>query len=350
MKLNKNMAMLCALMAALLYGISLPFSKMLLAEIPSTLLGAILYLGAGAGTALTLLTRRRSDTERREARIKRKEYPVLLGIIGLDIAAVMLLLFGLTLTNASNASLLNNFEIVATSLVAVTIFREKLTRQIWLAILLITLSCAVLSFDGTGSLNFSVGSVFILLGTACWGFENNCTRLLSINDPLEIVAFKGIGSGLGTLAIALCLNQTSHNIIFILLGLALGFGSYGLSLSFYILAQRELGAARTSAYYAITPFIGAGLSFAVFRDTPTLAFAIALPIMIAAILFIAREKHHHMHSHESAAHEHRHCHEDGHHNHTHEPPARGEHCHLHTHEALTHGHSHMFDVHHTHAH
>ena len=342
--------MLCALLSALLYAISIPFSKALLAQIPSTLLGAILYLGAGAGCALILPVQRRRNTEPKEARLKRRDFPVLLGMIGLDIAAVILLLLGLAITNASNASLLNNFEIVATSLVAVLIFREKLSRQIWLAVLLITVSCIILSFNGEGSFNFSLGSLLILLGMACWGFENNVTRLLSVNNPLEIVAFKGIGSGLGTLAIALCLNQATGNIVYILWGLALGFCSYGLSLFFYILAQRELGAARTSAYCAITPFIGAGLSFAVFRDMPTIAFAVALPIMIAAILFIAKEKHQHRHCHVAVTHEHRHSHDDGHHSHTHAPPALGEHSHMHTHEAVTHAHSHLFDVHHTHAH
>ena len=63
--------------------------------------------------------------------------------------------------------------------------------------------------------------------------------------------------------------------------LLLGFVAYGLSIVFYIYAQRELGAAKTSAYYAIAPFIGVALSLVIFTEIPSLYFLIALVIMIA---------------------------------------------------------------------
>ncbi|MBR6767153.1 MAG: EamA family transporter, partial [Clostridia bacterium] len=67
----------------------------------------------------------------------------------------------------------------------------------------------------------------------------------------------------------------------ILSAVSLGFVAYGLSIVFYIYAQRELGAAKTSAYYAVAPFIGVALSLVIFSELPNASFITALLIMIA---------------------------------------------------------------------
>jgi drug/metabolite transporter (DMT)-like permease len=91
--------------------------------------------------------------------------------------------------------------------------------------------------------------------------------MLSLRDPLKVVVIKGIGSGVGALIIAIALNTVNFNIQYILLALALGFAAYGLSLFFYISAQRHLGAARTSAYYAAAPFIGSLISILLLKES-----------------------------------------------------------------------------------
>ena len=202
-------------------------------------------------------------------------------MVVLDIAAPIFLMIGLTRTTAANASLLNNFEIVATSLIALLLFREKISRRLWWAIGLVTLSSVLLSLEGAESLRFSLGSVFVLMACCCWGLENNCTRALSEKDPLEIVVVKGFGSGLGALVIALVSGESLPAMLPILGALCLGFVAYGLSIFFYIYAQRDLGAAKTSTYYAVAPFIGAGLSLLIFRQMPGVTFLIALAIMAA---------------------------------------------------------------------
>ena len=85
----------------------------------------------------------------------------------LDVAAPILLMLGLTRTSSANASLLNNFEIVATTLFAMLLFREKISGRLWLAIGLITLSGVLLSLEGGGSLHFSLGSLLVLLACIC---------------------------------------------------------------------------------------------------------------------------------------------------------------------------------------
>lgn len=341
-------AILYAILAALFYGVSSPISKLLLVKISPTFLAALLYLGAGLGMA-TLNLVRRAPAKRSEAPLTRKDLPYVIAMILLDIAAPILLMFGLTRTTPANVSLLNNFEIVATALIALFLFREPIGRRMWLAIVLITLSSLILSFEDASSLSFSIGSLLVLLASLCWGLENNCTRKLSLKDPLQIVVIKGFGSGVGSLLIASLMNELNGTLVYIALALVLGFFAYGLSIYFYILAQRDLGAARTSAYYAVAPFIGVGLSLLLFRQPFTTSFVTALGIMLLGAYFATFERHSHLHSHEGLTHEHRHRHDDGHHNHTHDYPVT-EHSHIHTHEPLTHAHLHTPDVHHQHSH
>lgn len=269
-----------AVLAAALYAISSPVSKLMLREVSPTIMAAILYLGAGGGMFILGYVQKKRNKIRNEEHLTRKELPYTIGMIVLDIAAPIFLMIGLSKTTAANASLLNNFEIVATSIIALVIFKESISRRLWFAIGLITLSSVILSFEDMSSFQFSFGSLFVLLACLCWGFENNCTRMMSDKDPLAIVVIKGLGSGIGSLIIGLCLQESIPSIFYVLIGMLLGFISYGLSIFFYIYAQRELGAAKTSAYYAVAPFIGVGLSFVIFKEIPSISFIIALIIMI----------------------------------------------------------------------
>lgn len=284
---ERRASIVWALLAAALYAISSPVSKALLDDVSPTMMAALLYLGAGLGMLLLGLVRRRAGLGGSERRLTRSDLPYTVGMIALDIAAPICLMAGLASTTSANASLLNNFEIVATSLIALLVFGEAISRRLWLAIGLITLSSLILSFEDASSLSFSSGSLLVLAACVCWGFENNCTRMMSQSDPLEIVVLKGFGSGLGSLAIAFAAGESIPAPPYVLGALLLGFLAYGLSIFFYVYAQRQLGAAKTSAYYAIAPFIGAGLSLALFRTWPEPAFWVALAIMAAGAYLAA---------------------------------------------------------------
>ena len=208
----------------------------------------------------------------------------------IDIAAPIFLLFGLSYTTAANASLLNNFEIVATALIALAVFRERISARLWTGIFFVTLSCALLSFEDLSGFTFSFGSLFILLACVCWGIENNCTRRLSSKDPLMIVLLKGTFSGLGSVIIAFVIGERITVLWSVFAVLAVGFVAYGLSIFFYVYAQRTLGAARTSAYYAVAPFIGTFLSLLIFRDVPKITFFIALAVMAVGAWLCAKDE------------------------------------------------------------
>ncbi len=278
---SKKAAVLWAVLAAALYALNSPISKLLLGKIPPTMMAAFLYLGAGIGLTIVRLVQRGMGRGKKEAPLTRKDLPYTIGMVVLDIAAPIFLMIGLTRTTAANASLLNNFEIVATSVIALCIFKEAISKRLWAAIALVTISSIVLSVEDMSSFSFSFGSIFVLLACVCWGFENNCTRMISNKDPLQIVVIKGFGSGIGSLVIALILGEHISNWGYIVCALLLGFVAYGLSIFFYIYAQRYLGAAKTSAYYALAPFIGVALSLLIFREVPTVSFVVALLIMIA---------------------------------------------------------------------
>ncbi len=281
---------LLAILAAALYSVNAPLSKLLLDYMPSTLMAGFLYLGAGVGMGAIALVRRAAKRERTESGLTKRELPYVIAMILLDIAAPVCLLFGLASTTAANASLLNNFEIVATALIALVVFREKISARLWLGIVFVTLSCALLSFEDISSLQFSYGSLFILLACVCWGFENNCTRKISFKDPQQIVLLKGIFSGLGSLVIGLIIGERVTVLWSVFAVLGVGFVAYGLSIFFYVYAQRYLGAARTSAYYAVAPFLGTALSLIIFRDMPHYTYFIALGLMAIGAWLSSQDK------------------------------------------------------------
>lgn len=287
---NKNVKpIIFAILAAALYGINSPISKRLLAEISPTLMASLLYFGAGIGMLVIWLIRKpRPETEH----LEKKQWPYILGMVVLDVIAPICLMIGLQKTTAANASLLNNFEIVATALISMIFFKEILSKRLWAAIAVISAASFLLSFEDLSSLKFSLGSLFVLLAAVSWGLENNCTRVLSKKDPFEIVIIKGLASGTGALIVALIAGIGSVKISYLFGALSLGFVAYGLSIFFYVRAQRDLGAAKTSAFYAFAPFIGAGLSFLIFRNSPTIVYLIALVLMIIGAYLTATDYRH----------------------------------------------------------
>lgn len=283
---KKYTATIFAILAAALYAINFPVSKILLNQVSPTMMAAFLYLGAGLGLLIySFFTRKNEKNEP----LTKEDLPYTIGMIVLDIAAPILLMLGLQQTNSANASLLNNFEIVATSLIAFFIFKEAISKKLGLAIVLVTIASIALSFEGKGSFDFNVGSLFVLGAASCWGLENNCTRMLSSKSSVQITTIKGIFSGLGSLIVAFLVGEHIPDILWILAVLVLGFISYGLSINFYIKAQKDLGAAKTSAYYAISPFLGVAFGMLLLQERPGIQFYVGLVIMIVATVLMIEE-------------------------------------------------------------
>lgn len=325
--------MLLAFLAAVFYAISTPVSKSLLENVSPTMMAAFLYIGAGIGVNVIYLFKYKH--ENKSQHLTHSDLPYTIAMIILDIAAPVLMMLRISTCTASSASLLGNFEIVATTLIALIAFKEPVSRLLWIAIAFIVVSSALLSFEGAESLQLSVGSLFVIMATLCWGLENNCTRKISHKCTYQIVVLKGVFSGLGALAISLIIGEELPTTKWLLYIILLGFVVYGLSIFTYIRAQRALGATKTSAFYAVTPFIGVLLSFVFLHENIDTQFVVALCLMVIGTVFIVKDtlgnehchKHVHIikHTHNGSSHVHRIVHR---HNHEHDTPG-GEPWHIH---------------------
>ena len=343
-----------AFAAAVLFGASAPFAKLLLAGTAPQLLAGLLYLGSGIGLGALWLRRRSGDVVR-ETPLTRRDLRWLLGAIAFGgVLGPVVLMVGLTRTPASAASLLLNLEGVFTALFAWFVFHENYDRRIALGMLAIVAGGAVLSWEGHLSWGGMSGPVAVAGACLCWAIDNNLTQKVSAGDPVQIAMLKGLIAGSVNTAVALILGANWVPAAWLAGALLVGFFSYGMSLVLFVLALRYLGTARTGAYFSTAPFVGAAVSLVVFRERPTVAFLTAAGLMAFGVWLHLTERHEHEHRHESLEHDHAHVHDD-HHRHVHaadDPPVTDPvpHTHRHRHQAIVHSHAHYPDIHHRHAH
>jgi len=338
-----------AVIAAVLFGSTTPIAKFLISDVHPVLLAAILYLGSGIGLTIT---RHLLKSANDEASLQKSMYPWLLGAIFFGgILAPVLLMIGLKTSPASSASLLLNLEGVFTAILAWVIFKENFDRRIATGMALIIVGGVLLTGQTDFRLETSWGSLLIILACLCWGIDNNLTQKVSSNDPYQIASIKGLCAGSFNIIICIILGISHCPLEKLFAGLILGFLGYGLSLSFFVIALRHIGTARTGAYFSFAPFWGAILSILVLGEKITWSLIAAGILMAAGLWLHLTERHEHPHEHEEFKHDHKHTH-DEHHLHGHDglEPITPEHAHAHAHEKIVHVHSHFPDIHHRHAH
>jgi drug/metabolite transporter (DMT)-like permease len=342
-----------ALLSAVLFGISTPAAKALLGSTDPMVLAGLLYCGAGLGAAaFRRLVRLTATGGPKEAALNGAELPWLAGaIVAGGIVGPMLLMLGLTRTEASTASLMLTLEGVATALMAWFIFHENFDRRIALGMACLVAGAAVLAWSGRPSLASLVGPLAI--GGACvaWGLDNNLTRKVALSDPLQIVELKGLIAGPCNVALGLWMGGSLPGPAPIALAGLVGVLGYGASLALFVLALRHLGTARTGAYFSTAPFFGAAAAVIALGEPVTVQLLIAAALMAVGVWLHITEHHEHVHVHEPMEHEHSHTHDD-HHRHEHGPldPVGEPHSHRHRHAPLEHAHLHTPDEHHRHRH
>jgi drug/metabolite transporter (DMT)-like permease len=342
---------LAALTAAVLFGLSTPIAKRLVGETSPLLLAGILYAGSGVGLSLLLAVRAMRPGRTRIVRPRGADVIWLLGAIAFGGAiGPYLLMDGLQMTDSASASLILNLEGVFTALLAWFAFKENFDRRIAIGMALIVAGGVVLSTGSAVRAGGIVGPLAITAACLAWAIDNNLTRKVSINDAMLIACIKGLVAGSISIALALIFGAKIPAIETVIRAGLLGFVGYGLSLTLFVIALRNLGTARTGAYFSLAPFIGAALAVALGAPfTATLLLAVLF--MGMGLWLHITEDHAHLHYHSSVVHEHWHVH-DEHHQHQHpdgscEPEA---HSHVHVHEPIEHAHPHYPDVHHRHEH
>jgi drug/metabolite transporter (DMT)-like permease len=347
-------AVLYALIAAALFGISTPVAKVLIGSVHPAVLAGLLYCGAGFGVALLrklpfAVFRLRAGSD---AALGRYDLPWLAGaIVAGGVVGPILLLVGLTRTDASTASLLLSLEGVATALMAWFIFHENFDRRIAIGMLCLVAGAIVLSWSGTPTLESIVGPLAVIGACVAWGLDNNLTRKISLANPLQIVALKGMVAGPINLMLGLFAGGSLPGVAPALAAAVVGFFSYGVSLALFVLALRHLGTARTAAYFSTAPFLGAVVAVITLHEPMSYQLALAGAFMALGLWLHVTERHEHEHVHDVQAHSHSHVHDETHqHGHKSEDPVGEPHTHRHLHEPLKHSHPHTPDMHHQHRH
>ena len=344
---------LFALLSALLFGVSAPLAKELLGSIDPWLLAGLLYLGSGLGLSVAVAVRRLIGGARKaEAPLVGHDWLWLGGAIGFGgVLGPVLLMLGLALTPAATASLLLNLEGVLTALLAWFWFHENFDRRIFIGMMAIVGGAAILSWPDSVSLSGIEGPLLVAAGCFAWAIDNNLTRKVSLSDPLQIAALKGLVAGITNVVLALAFGISLPSLPSIAAAALLGLFAYGISLVLFVRALREIGTARTSAYYSIAPFAGALVALPLLGEAMTPQLIAAGALMALGVWLHLSETHNHEHRHDVLAHEHRHTH-DVHHAHHHgaTAPAGEPHSHAHVHEAQIHAHAHYPDAHHRHRH
>jgi drug/metabolite transporter (DMT)-like permease len=346
-------AVLYALLSAALFGISTPAAKGLVGAVDPVLLAGLLYCGAGIGVAvLRRLAQTIMAPAAQEQSLRRQDIPWLGGAIAAGgIAGPVLLMLGLTRTDAAAASLLLTLEGAATALMAWFIFHENFDRRIMLGMICLVAGAASLAWSGAPTLQSVLGPVAIVGACIMWGLDNNLTRRVSLADPLQIVQLKGLFAGPINVALGLWAGAALPGATDALLAGIVGFLGYGVSLALFVVALRHLGAARTGAYFSAAPFLGAIAAVVALGEPITVQLLVAGAFMALGVWLHLTERHEHEHVHQPMTHAHLHVH-DEHHRHQHgaEAPPGEPHAHAHEHPWLKHRHPHTPDMHHEHRH
>jgi drug/metabolite transporter (DMT)-like permease len=337
---------LLALLAAVLFGVSTPLIQRFGVGLGALTTAALLYAGAAVAG---LLSRQRAS---REARLERGDLPrlVSMAFLGAVIGPVALA-WGLQHTSGAGASLMLTLEALFTVLLARYLYGETADRRVWLAMLLLLAGGITLVLDlGSAGRSQLLGLLAVLLATAAWGADNALSRALAERDPGQVILGKALLGATATGTLALLFGDPVPTLNACLALVAIGATGYGLSLRFYLLAQRAFGAARTGSVFAFAPFIGAGLAIGLGDRSGSWGMALAGVLMVCGVMLHLAESHKHDHTHEALDHEHAHSHDDAHHDHVHPDMPAGSHSHRHVHAPGRHAHAHVPDAHHRHKH
>jgi drug/metabolite transporter (DMT)-like permease len=335
-----------ALLAAALFGAGTPLAKALMEGVGPWMLAGLLYLGSGLGLALFRLVRRAP-----RVRLAIGEWPWLVGaVMAGGVVGPVLLMFGLSGMPASGASLLLNAEGVFTALLAWFVFKENFDRRIALGMLAIVAGAVVLSWPGDAEFGTPWPALAVLGACLAWGVDNNLTRKVSLADATWVAMVKGLAAGSVNLLIALALGASLPSPSMLAGSALLGFLAYGISLALFVVALRQLGTARTGAYFSVAPFFGAVLSVGLLGETVTPELLVAGTLMALGVWLHLNERHTHLHAHDELEHEHEHEHDEHHQHHAPGETPIGPHTHRHRHAALVHAHEHFPDEHHRHSH
>ncbi len=287
--MNKDkLGIVFAILAALCYSLINPINKLFNSQISPLFSASMLYFGTFI-VGVVFLVVQLIGKKPKEEKFTQSDIPYLVAAIAFHIGACVSLMFGLTYLSSSNASLLGSFEIISSSLIALVLFKEKISKYLWIGIGFIFVACVIISLGDLEHLNFSIGSLLCLISPILMGFANNFLKKVSNKNPGVTLGTLGLSGGVITLGIALIMGQASTSFVPIVVELSIGVVSYGIALILFIYAERFIGTAKTSAFFSIAPFIAIILSLIIFSEKPNYTFFIGLALMVVGTIFASMD-------------------------------------------------------------
>lgn len=284
--MNKNtLGIIFASLAAVCYSLINPINKLFSADISPLLCASLLYFGTFLVGGIILLVKIIRKKITKDQCLTKKDIPNLVLAIGFHLVATISLMFGIRYVSSSNASLLGSFEIVSTSLLAYFLFKEKISKYLWIGIVFIFAACLTISIGDVTNFDFSIGIILCLISPICFGFASNFLKKISHTEPAFSVTYMGLSGGIVCLAIALIIGERFTTLTPVIVELSLGMVAYGLALILFIYAERHIGASKTSAFFSLAPFIAIILSLIIFQEIPTVTFFIGLGLLIIGLVF-----------------------------------------------------------------
>ena len=265
--------------SALLFGLSTPLAKPLLATTSPVVVAGLLYAGAGLGLGLVDLAA--GALGWRGQRVAGRQWRWLAtSIVFGGILGPLLLLTGLQRTTASTASLLLNLEAVLTAVVAWIVFRERFTLRVVAGLAVMLAGAGVISWQGAPTVAGLMGPLAVLGACFCWGIDNNLVRRIAGADPIQISGIRGAVAGVFNLLVAFAIGAAwPGSLGAVAFAATIGFFGYGVALALFVIALRHLGAARTAAFFSAGPFVGALAGVVVLGDPLTAALVLAAALM-----------------------------------------------------------------------
>lgn len=269
-----------AIAAAILFGAATPAAKVVVAGVHSLMLAGLLYLGSGLGLTILQLVRGRGEG----GRLVRRDLPWLAGTVVFGgMIGPALLTYGLTAASGSAASLLLTLEGVFTAAIAWLVFREPFNLRIGLGMLAIFAGAVLLALNGPAGNAGLLGALAIAGACLSWGIDNNLTRNIAHVDAPTLATIKGLMAGTANVTLALLVGARFPGLPAIASAAVIGLLGYGVSLILFVLALREIGAARAGAYFSTAPFIGAAAAILLLHDPAPATLVVAGVLMAIGV-------------------------------------------------------------------
>lgn len=286
LKKNERKGLLFAFLSAFLYDLNVPVSKYSLKTLSTNEILFLLYFGSAVGLFLLMLFNKK---QKFSLKPEKGESMFIIGVIIFDILAALFIVESLKYIDASTVSLISILEISFTIVISHFIFKTKISKNLIIAVILVSIGGILLSFDSSTEFKLSIASMLTVFATACWGLENNLTAKVSDKNPLLLVFYKCFAVAIFNLLFILNINifELFINNWYLLV---IGFFTYGISILYYVYAINYIGISKTSIVFSFSPVFGALVSLILFKEKITIYFVISLILMLMGIYFTIIDK------------------------------------------------------------